>query len=578
MSLSTVPLSCTERPVDERSLPSLHPSDEWGNKAGGSDSSGSKKEQASAVEDNNFSQQSRVEYPIDDKSRVSKQSVIMDRSFLSNNSFAEYLTHIIPAKFTNGCNTVSETISTYRDGKKTNGSRASERSGHSRCIIENTESIQERRDDHGRRDDGGSRDGDDNDNISYSVEEISQISEITMDMHTVMMGHKFASCNTLPTIAEARRYDPAIAACAAHIDAARQSKPQCGPGGKNNGKAGQNNDIIDFVFELVEEAFCTPLNRSKAEKKKAFMEAFKEESVKMARNNSLVDNYQSSSKHSRSNRTPRRSGKTPGYVSDDVKADSKAVQTKTAIVDKPPISALLPPKRSQMLDDEHSLDWSKIMSFAEQQFAETQLEAEEKYMKVEEQKRMSRSERRSFFQKNEGKMNTVSTATTAATSRTEQEQKSTASSLSNSSSTHATAVDSTANSNPDPVQELREMSVMDSSSFDEEPRLLLTALLLRSVLNFFPRRAKSHCHEAASKSAGPVYLPEESGDDRLVLPEASNDEVLAFKLLFYSVWFSCFIFWPSGIPRKQVEYKPIPKKTEKPSLLKLVTTELAVDQ
>jgi hypothetical protein len=48
------------------------------------------------------------------------------------------------------------------------------------------------------------------------------------------------------------------------------------------------------------------------------------------------------------------------------------------------------------------------------------------------------------------------------------------------------------------------------------------------------------------------------------------EESIPFKLFRYSIFFLCFIFWPAGIPRRKVEYKPLPMKPETPSLLQLV--------
>jgi hypothetical protein len=160
---------------------------------------------------------------------------------------------------------------------------------------------------------------------------------------------------------------------------------------------------------------------------------------------------------------------------------------------------------------------------------------------------------------------------------TEKEQRSTASTLSNSLSSHATASQRTSTVGvletvPDSVQGLRDFSVMDSSSFDDEPhssqRLLLTSLLFRLLFGLIPFLKNVKRNNAANKT-------EYHNSDAILLGasfplEEHVDETFAFKMFRFSIFFLCFIFWPAGIPRRKVEYKPLPKKPEKPSLLKLV--------
>eukprot|EP00536_Pseudo-nitzschia_multiseries_P008355 jgi/Psemu1/305662/fgenesh1_kg.211_\ len=145
--------------------------------------------------------------------------------------------------------------------------------------------------------------------MSCSVEEISQISEITMDMPTIdteQHQKPFAHCSPgLPTISEAEQYDGP--GCATGV----RSKAQCSAGtdttrNKNDG----NNDIIDFVFDLVEDAFCKPIHPSKSERKKAFMEAFYEEServVKTTKKKSSKQSLRETSKHTRSSSSTKSS-------------------------------------------------------------------------------------------------------------------------------------------------------------------------------------------------------------------------------------------------------------------------------
>jgi hypothetical protein len=554
---------------DVVSLPSCAPSDEWGNEAEGEQ-----------VEDAVVKQEEEESYGTEKSQSVQKEKKMSDEKswfskpdhklYISNSSFAEYLSHIIPSRFTQACTTGTgtETHQETRAGDTRTDSRITERSSHSRCYIENTESIRDRRDD--RREKRGvegddARDDSGNNDAVYSVEEYTQISEITMDIPTVIAESKFVACSGLPTIEEAKRFDPTIAACTADFSR-KNIRAQCGGTGENS-KSG-NKDVIDFVFELVEDTFCVPLNRSRAEKKKAFMEAYHEESIKFARTNSLVDPWQTSSKHSRSNRTPRRSGKGPSIVP---ATNNKANQSKEArsslqkemedaafmIVDKPPPSR---PHISPKMDEEQTLDWSKIMSFAEKQ-----LEADGKsvisratdFTSV----RASISDRRSFFTTKDAPTVAASVAesTYSAPRKTPNDQdKSTTSSLSNSSSTHATAAEST-NLINEAVQDMRDFSAMDSSSFEEEPRrLLLTSLLLRLLLQIVPGTKRSQTNQSSSKRSTEVSSME------------FPNEGLFHMVVRYTVFFSCFVLWPAGIPRTKIEYKPILKKPEKPSLLKLV--------
>ncbi|KAL3920297.1 MAG: hypothetical protein SGILL_003333 [Bacillariaceae sp.] len=570
---------------DEFSLHSCHPSDEWGEKAAKSFENNPEEDPEEPREEHlrGVDETSPENPATDETSWFSKPD---NKSYLSNSSFAEYLSHIIPGRFTNGCTSATDTKTDTRAGDTTRDEVRTERSSHSRCYIENTESIRDRRDDRGRRDAGRNSDARDdagNNDAVYSVEEFTQISEITMDIPTVIAETKFAACSGLPTIEEARRFDPAIAACTANFSR-QNAKAHCGAGDTGvNDKSGSNKDVIDFVFELVEDTFCVPLNRSKAEKKKAFIEAYHEESVKFARTNSIVDPWQSSSKHSRSNRTARRSGKSPGQTLsakhdsdsfDPVEVSSpspsqvsKGKEASFTIVDRPPSAPHGAAQTPETLDEEQTLDWSKIMSFAEKQ-----LEADEKSVlsKAELSKTLgNRMDRQSFFPASNGAERSRAAAggaaATAATNDTSQEgATTTASSLSNSSSTHATAADTTNIS--ENVQDLRDFSAMDSSSFEEEPRrLLLTSLLLQLFLRIIPRVRSTQNQMSSTTKRNAEMLSEATRPLQEQVAEGAFHKI--FRLVYFAL---VFLFWPSGIPRKKPKNTPMPKKPEKPSLLKLV--------
>jgi hypothetical protein len=549
----------------------------------------------------------------EEEEESTRQSGTAKSSYISNqsNSFAGYLSHLIPGKaksFTTGTDTRAETRTE---------TRASERSSHSRCFIENTESIQDRRDD-----DDDARHREHNDDNMSSVEEISQISDITMDIRTVIAESKFGTCTTLPTISEAKRYNPAV--CVSPMSMQRE------PDYATDEPKTVRNDMIDFVFELVEDAFCTPLNGSKADRKKAFSKAFQEESIKISRTNSLVDAFQtSSSKHSRSNRTPRRSGN--GHI---IQAASNCTQLSPTLSTKPAVNGVTVPissapsvpsltrndptfvivdrppsptptsvvndkikaaKRtsSATVDEEQTLDWSKIMSFAERQ-----LEGDDKSVFTNTDSRvgrLGRASRRSFFHDNNstnGDIKPNNTLNSFATAKSKvdlastdakavsssvgnvgkecQQDKLAAYTSSNSASTHATAGGASSSSDGSAaVQELRQLSAMDSSSFEEEPRLLLTSLLLRLVRHLVPflKNDVKNGHQPGNAS---VAGGETNGSSSHLTHENYSDENIIFKALRYAAFILAFVFWPEGIPRRRIEYPPLPRKAEKPSLLKLV--------
>jgi hypothetical protein len=570
MSLPILPsLQVEDRLFDEVSLPSCQPSDEWGNTG--------EKEQLDGQEARFIGHEGPTKKRrSDEKSSISKPD---QKSYLSTSSFTDYLSHIIPSRFGMGSSTeIENRLDTRADDSKAE-CKITERSSHSRYYIENTESIRDRKDDRREQRDAVA-DTARQDSGAYSVEEFTEISEITLDVPTVIAESKFVACSGLPTIEEAKRFDPAVAACADNFSR-RNNRAQCGATTENT----KGGTVIDFVFELVEDAFCVPLNRSKAEKKKAFLEAYHEESLKLSRTSSVVDAWQTSSKHSRSSRTPIRSGKSPAYIpatSNDrlsydnpgipsAKQASKKKKTDacSVIVDKaPPPRPNFLPKMTSGMDEEQTLDWSKIMSFAEKQ-----LEGDGKsvYSRATDCSSVhtSNSDRRAFGAENEETANAAissdsAKAFVAVTSPVQGHDKSTTSSLSNSSSTHATAAEN-ANSINDAVLDMRVVSAMESCSFEEEPRrLLLTSLLFGLFLQIIQGRNNPSQHDHAhQKNMNNLACSCVSMEER------ANESFL-HKIVRYAAFFLCFIFWPEGIPREKIEYAQIFKKPEKPSLLKLV--------
>jgi len=166
--------------------------------------------------------------------------------------------------------------------------------------------------------------------------------------------------------------------------------------------------------------------------------------------------------------------------------------------------------------------------------------------------------------------------------------------LSNSCSTHDTVASNA-------VRELRELSALDSSSFEEEEtsRFLLTSLLFRFVRDIIPGHelgknsvnqeqeqeqvldeASENCsvqqkeEKALSKNSQLLIGPQEEFSDERIVFKAFRYIVFTQRIIFqaihYILFIVLFVFWPSGIPRRKVNNPPLKRKTEEPSLLKLV--------
>lgn len=435
--------------------------------------------------------------------------------------------------------------------------------------------------------------------MSCSVEEISQISEITMDIPTVAVEQKFMHCSALPTISEVKQFDsPEIAAaCTSGI----RSRAQCS-GGADTTKNG-NNDFLDYVFDLVEDAMCKPIKTSKSERKKVFMEAFLEESekvVKLASKNASRDPFRESSKHSRSTTTTketanrRRNSPAPMDEIDEPAIDQvetsmhsarKSDHSRMKIVDKPPLRA---PgfQNSFPLGDELTMDWSKMMSLAEQQLEAEETSVVSKDSRISEVSKLS--DKSSDYQsvrcdapgqydapvmsgKSLPNMKPVASLIygkkAAITIDKSNAKSSVASSVSTSSSTHATLAD-------DVVRELRELSALETSSFEEESRFILTSTLFRYMGSLIPGVSEMIDRSGEEEEYEERAFDEISVASQLILDK--KDEILAMrnqafnginqefeneemtlKIARFIAFFYAFVFWPSGIARKQMPHQPL---------------------
>ena len=501
-----------------------------------------------------------------------------------------------------------------------------ERSTHSRCVIENTDKIEERKEENNDCDAGTKDQG-------FSVEEYTQISELTMDIPTVAPEPKFPSCSALPTISEAKKYNPELSGCSPGLAVVTRKpvqqnndqstvnlKARCGFGGGNSSTGGGcqmkggRGDVIDFVFELMEDAICTPITNNSCKpttsKHDAFVAAFNGDSGKLVNSNSLVDHVQpSNSKHSRSQRTTKRSN----YAETTTKAGAnksnekpKAVVDKIPVVSKsrlshpnkqrqqprddacgkhpPPTSpkeskqdvVKIPPKQNGTFNEEQTLDWSKIMSFAEKQLEgddekSVHSRAESKFSRIS---RLTRQSRKSFFtamgveDEDDKEIETSNPAETQNNPMVD----STASSHSTSASTRQTIAKDASHSQ----RTAANISLIDDDNDDEEsmtdqPRLLLTSLLL-TLLRKCISLLNGPTNELVDTPNRSELLEERRRTREARIAQFGEENDL-FRMLRYTVFFVCFFLWPSGIPRRKVAYPHIPTKAEQPSLLKLVKSE-----
>jgi hypothetical protein len=593
----------------------------------------------------------------DNRTQFFRQSVMTDNLYdTSDQSFVSYLSHLVPIKMMNMNSMSFGTSSPETHAKvvalperKVKTQKAGS-SSHSRCIIENTESIKDRRDEH-KQSRSGRGEGEDcardqNQNhhhdssaMSCSVEEISQISELTMDIHTVVpepAEHKFGTCATLPTISEVKRFESTqIASCTAGALSVKH-KARCS-GEPNSNKCankcdkngGNSNDMIDFVFELVEDALCTPVTGSKAERKKFFMEAFQEESEKAVKIKTASKHNRSNNTSTKSRRGSSRSRHTTAQTANttrssidptrEVAADKKLSRSeecmsdeisKVFMVDKSPDQApeSILPKTNAPVDEDQTLDWSKMMSLAEKQ-----LEAEE-VKSVNSSFSGIMATRTASPSTEKQTVVAAATATTSSVSKVEDnngtstqklDQKdgddTAASSLSNCSRTHTTVAS-------DVVKELRELSAFDSSSFDEEetPRFLLTSLLFRFMRRLVDKKSDDQDQDqdqdqeqeqekevadelyenCSSRAIEDTVVPknttnqllyigsrEEFSDGRMIIKTFRYivfTQRIIFQAIRYILFIVYFIFWPSGIPRRKIENQPLKRRSKEPSLLELV--------
>jgi len=139
---------------------------------------------------------------------------------------------------------------------------------------------------------------------------------------------------------------------------------------------------------------------------------------------------------------------------------------------------------------------------------------------------------------------------------------------SNSNSTHATLASAS-----DVVKELRELSALDSSSFEEESRFLLTSFLFRFVRRLIPGsnkldENKSDDQEEQEERAfdeisenSPVHEKEDdmpAMDNQVFVGprEECDNERIIFTALRYIAFVFAFIFWPTGIVRRAIHRQP----------------------
>jgi hypothetical protein len=111
----------------------------------------------------------------------------------------------------------------------------------------------------------------------------------------------------------------------------------------------------------------------------------------------------------------------------------------------------------------------------------------------------------------------------------------------------------------------------DEESIIEGSRLLLTSLLLnllrKSILLI---NEPTHDQNEAPCRNQILVERQQTREARIA---QFGEESYVFRFLRYVVFFLCFYLWPSGIPRRKVQYPHIPTKAEQPSLLKLVKSD-----
>ena len=597
-----------DRLFDEHSLGSMQPSDEW-----------------ASTYDTQVDDVPDDERSVDRSNHMNATTVnsttheepldrLKESFFANQNAFVDYLSELVPTFSVEGSKMMDmgRSVSTATFSKPETKANTYG-STHSRCIIENPESIQERQDEQQRRSAKGGEDSRDEATTMSSVEEFTQISELTMDMQTVVTEKvtekRFAQCSALPTISEVKEFDTAPITATCHSGVVK-GKAQCAAATDtttNNSEG--NNDFLDFVFDLVEDAVCKPLKTSKQERKKVFMEAFHEESekiLKLAEKNGAKDPFRESSKHGSRTSSSRHSRTSTGskrstlksknsefpmdedeesatnQVETSVRSERKSSHSRMKIVDKPPLldQPALYSNSAFPLNEELTLDWSKIMSLAEKQ-----LEAEEESVASEDSGISEISEvsgiteNPSMFQSvkyDETEKHDASVVCDESPTEMNREthsvfESSVAPTVNTSVSTHTTLVNA--------IKDLRELPAFDSSSFEEESRFILTTTLFRYVksrvptLGLFGKKNTKmiECEERAFDDVSVASIPslqsmnegectDEKGDNR------DQDEEAMLRVMHYIAFFYAFVFWPSGVRRKEVPKDRMQQK----SLLQLV--------
>mmetsp|Transcript_13587 Transcript_13587/g.31858 ORF Transcript_13587/g.31858 Transcript_13587/m.31858 type:complete len:633 (+) Transcript_13587:155-2053(+) len=630
MSVSGRLSNLEERLFDEYSLGSMQPSDEW-------------EDDRQSINDTKIGENSSSFEYVNKQSYSPEESASQYKNESKEYFFpiVEYFASLVPTFSVDATKELnahsSYSTATYSRVDVAKPKMRSSRS-NSRYVIENTESIERRDEDRqlngrrGRDDEDCTRD---QSSMSSYVEEISQISEITMDIPTVVPEERFPESSGLPTISESKQFEaPLETTCNSGIV---RTKARCSAGTDTTAnKSEGNNDFIDFVFELVEDALCKPIKTSKSERKKVFMEAFHEESekaFKIANRNGSNEISRETSKHSRSSRSggstkrstdrsksaspaPRdRDGSIGEQAEPSTHSSRRSGHSRMKLVDKPPLNSPLGSNSAFPLDEELTMDWSKMMSLAEKQLEAGIKSATSVDSRMSEASKISEKSsvyqsvmcdhlergdasigfkkkilKKSVFEDIEKKRSAINQSSA---------KSSVASTASLSSSTHAALVDEIAKDlkestharlADDVVRDLRELSALDSSSFEEESRFLLTSTLFHFMGNLIPtfigKDEENFEYEVEEERVFDEKVFDEiseimsMGSEEFICPtENPQSEESALKLIRYIAFAYVFIFWPQGIARRFVPNRPLrvfkKKQAEnKPtSLLQLVNQE-----
>jgi hypothetical protein len=254
------------------------------------------------------------------------------------------------------------------------------------------------------------------------------------------------------------------------------------------------------------------------------------------------------------------------------------------MVDKPPLQ---PPgfNSAYPLNEELTIDWSKMMSLAEKQLEEEERSVCSNDSKISDISGIT--ENPSMFQSIKCDINEKYDASVISHKLSPKANpiapsiyySSVTSTVSTSSSTHAALAD-------DVVRELRELSALDTSSFEEESRFLFTSSLFRFAKSLVPsfddlnkkkRYEEIEYEERAFDEVSVASIPLMLSMDEQGFTyqnEKVGDEEMMIKIVQYVAFFYAFVFWPSGIARREIPQQHLMRRKRvdnKPtSLLQLV--------